>query len=285
MADLFDGAVLPAELEARLRDTNPWWVGKPGPRIPEFRRTTFRQVARKVESGITPCVVVRGPRQVGKTTLQQQLIEHLTESQAVRPTRILRVQFDDMPQLPRKGHLLFDILRWFQHDVLGCTLNESARAGELAYVFLDEVQNLPKWAPSIKSLVDHHDVRVVVTGSSSLRIGMGEDSLAGRITYVDMGPLSLQEISGLRYGTAPSPVIGENDIGRLGTRGFWEDVVAQGNADRAARGVRAFVEKTHYNGAFGILSHHARPSRAARPKVDRDPTLIASLDAVTARTT
>jgi predicted AAA+ superfamily ATPase len=82
-------------------------------------------------------------------------------------------------------------------------LNQAAHDGEQAYIFLDEVQNLPDWAPQLKHLVDAQPVRVVVTGSSALRIEAGRDSLAGRITQVEMGTLLLREIAGLRFGEDP----------------------------------------------------------------------------------
>ena len=66
-------------------------------------------------------------------------------------------------------------------------------------LFLDEVQNFPNWAPQLKSLVDHHTVHVVATGSSALRIEAGRDSLAGRITPIELGTLLLREIVGLRF--------------------------------------------------------------------------------------
>ncbi|MCL6542816.1 MAG: AAA family ATPase [Roseiflexus sp.] len=56
----------------------------------------------------------------------------------------------------------------------------------------------PDWAAQLKALVDHHTLRVVVTGSSALRIEAGRDSLAGRITTIELGTLRLREIAALR---------------------------------------------------------------------------------------
>ncbi|MCA1850991.1 MAG: hypothetical protein LC647_00940 [Beggiatoa sp.] len=53
-------------------------------------------------------------------------------------------------------------------------------------------------------MVDLQPVRMVVTGSSALRIEAGRDSLAGRITTIEMGPLLLREIGQLRdFGEIP----------------------------------------------------------------------------------
>ena len=73
-----------------------------------------------------------------------------------------------------------------------------ANAGRPDYLFLDEVQNLDAWAPQIKNLKDNHGVRALVAGSSSLRIEAGRDSLAGRVTTLEMGPLLLRELDNIK---------------------------------------------------------------------------------------
>ena len=106
----------------------------------------------------------------------------MIRSEGIEPHRILRVQFDELPPLRDLTAPLLAILAWYENRILGETFNEAARAKRPAYVFLDEVQNLAEWAPQLKAIVDHHTLRVVVTGSSALRIEEGRDSLAGRIT-------------------------------------------------------------------------------------------------------
>ena len=72
--DPSDRIRLPAEVDDYLRDANPWWQGKPGRVLPEYRRWIFRTILRKLDARLAPAVVLRGPRQVGKTTLQEQVI-------------------------------------------------------------------------------------------------------------------------------------------------------------------------------------------------------------------
>ena len=222
-------------LEAFLRDTNPWWEGKPGPVLPPYRRWAFASTLRKLEVGLAPVTVIRGPRQVGKTTLQQQIIEHLVSSGGVEGRRILRVQFDEIPSLRGLREPILSIARWFENRVLGMSFNEAARADQPAMLFLDEAQNLTDWAPQVKALVDHHTVRVLVTGSSALRIEAGRDSLAGRITSVELGTLLLREIAGLRFGAELEPLAPENGLEPLGHREFWSEAQAQGTAHRRQR--------------------------------------------------
>jgi predicted AAA+ superfamily ATPase len=148
---------------------------------------------------MTPASVLRGPRRVGKTVLLRQIIESLI-AEAVNPQRILYIAFDELPTLRDLGEPVLAIARWYEREVLATTFNVAAHEGRPAFLFLDEVQNLETWAPQIKSLVDNHAVRVLVTGSSSLRIEAGRDSLAGRISTLDLGPLLLREIAELRFG-------------------------------------------------------------------------------------
>jgi len=211
-----------------MRAFNPWWEGKPAAPVPPFRRWGFDRAFHWLRDGPTPVTVIRGPRQVGKSTLQNQIIESLLKEHHVAANRILRVQFDELSALEKIEQPLHTISSWFENRVLGRTLNEAAHTGEPAYLFLDEVQNLREWAPQLKSLVDHSAVRVLVTGSSALRIEAGRDSLAGRLTVVELGPLRLSEIAGLR-GVGPLPPLLESDqLQRLLDRQTWSDLVAHG---------------------------------------------------------
>lgn len=107
------------------------------------------------------------------------------------------------------------------------------------------------WAPQIKNLVDNHTVRVLVTGSSSLRIEAGRDSLAGRITTLDLGPLLLREIAELRFGHATQP--GWTDIGleSIARAEFWQAAKSQAANEVKMRGqaFTAFCERGAYPAA------------------------------------
>jgi len=246
--DIFDQERLPPELDSFLRDTNPWWESKPGMALPPYRRWAFHTSLRKMKSGLAPVTVLRGPRQVGKTTLQMQLIEHLLKEGGVQAKRILRVQFDEIPSLRGLKEPVLSIARWFQNRILGCTFNEAAAKGTPAYLFLDEVQNLRDWAPQIKSLVDSCTLKVLVTGSSALRIEAGRDSLAGRIAQVELGTLLLREILGLRYHESITPCLPENGLEPLLRMEFWQEIreLGAGNREARDRAFAAFSERGGY---------------------------------------
>ena len=256
--DLFDQVRLPPEIDAHLREINPWWQGLPGRVLPPYRRWVFATMLRRLDAKVAPAIVLRGARQVGKTTLQEQTIQFLLTERRVDPRRILRVQFDELPPLRSIETPILDILRWYQNRILGRTLNEAAHAGEPAYVFLDEVQNLPDWAPQLKALVDHHTVQVVVTGSSALRIEAGKDSLAGRISSLELGTLLLREIAELRYGDRIEPLLPPNGLQPLVDVDLWRGIEANGIVHREARD-RAFAAFSE-RGGYPLV--HTRPEAA-----------------------
>ncbi len=245
---MFDKMRLAPELDAYLRDANPWWENKPGRILPSYRRWAFDVLLRKLKSGLAPAVVLRGARQVGKTTLQEQMIEDLQREKKVEPRRILRVQFEDISSLRGLKEPLLSIARWYENRILGQTFNSAARGGKKAYLFLDEVQNLADWAPQLKALVDHHTLHVVVTGSSALRIEAGRDSLAGRITTLEIGTLLLREIAGLRFGEEIAPFLPQNGLEVLLDSDFWRRLKKHGAqyAEIRNRAFQAFSERGGY---------------------------------------
>jgi predicted AAA+ superfamily ATPase len=246
--DLFDKVRLPPVLDEYLRGANPWWESRPGRVLPAYRRWAFHVLLRKLATGLAPVVLLRGARQVGKTTLLEQAIQHLLAVERVDPRRILRVQFDEIPTLKRLPEPVQSIAAWFQNRILGATFNEAAHAGRPAYLFFDEAQNLPDWAPQVKALVDHHTVHVVVTGSSALRIEAGRDSLAGRVAPLDLGTLLLREVAGLRLGENIEPLLPPNGLDDLARVDFWRQLDAHGEVHRQARdqAFRAFSERGGY---------------------------------------
>jgi len=238
---------LPLELSENLQSLNPWWRNQPGVPLPSFRRWPFPRLKHLLTEGMTPATVIRGPRRVGKTVLLRQIIEEMLRER-VSPARILYVPFDDLPTLAGIREPVLAMARWFERHVLGCSFNEAATRGTTAFLFFDEVQNLDAWAEQVKNLCDNHAVHVLVTGSSSLRIEAGRDSLAGRVTSLDLGPLTLREIAGLRFGHFEAPYWGDNELDKLASVQFWTQAVAHGECQAQARleAFRVFSERGAY---------------------------------------
>jgi predicted AAA+ superfamily ATPase len=241
------GLHLTQELEDFLREANPWWIGKPMRPLPEFRRWLFDHTLQRLESGLAPVTVLRGPRQVGKTTLQKQIIAHLLNEEKVNPKNIFHIQFDEILSLKGLKDPILSICRWFQSRILEKTFNESAKNGQTVYIFLDEVQNLTDWSPQVKSLVDQHSVRVFLTGSSALRIEQGRDSLAGRITTLELGTLLLREVADLQNFGKIAPMIALNGLKELTQKDFWISVKRHGESCKEARD-KAFLSFSERGG-------------------------------------
>jgi predicted AAA+ superfamily ATPase len=237
-ASLFD--LGDAGSERLLHEMNPWWRGLQVPNLQPTRRWAYDSLVRGMQSQLAPIVVLRGPRQVGKSTLQAQVIDDLL-AKGVDPVRILRVQFDDLKSLHRRDQPILEIVWWYADHVLKAAL--SAQAPTPIYLFLDEVQNLKDWAPQLKHLVDMQPVRALVTGSSALRIEAGRDSLAGRIHMIELGPLLLREIAQFRQLSAPPAYHPPNGLGPLKEKAFWTGLRAFGERHMAMR-----------NSAFALFS-------------------------------
>lgn len=214
----------------------------------------FTRLLRQMENGPSPISVLRGPRQVGKTTLQEQIIAELCSRRGFDARRILRVQFDDILPLRGLQMPIQEICNWFESRVLRQTFNQAARAGVPAFVFLDEVQNLPNWAPELKNLVDTRAVRVLVTGSSALRIEAGRDSLAGRISTIELGPLLLREVAALRRNEIIPPLLPDNGPDRLGDQSTWTALQRHGVHHAPARD-RAFCHWSE-RGGYPLAQRH-----------------------------
>jgi uncharacterized protein len=235
-------------LLADLSRMNPWWRGDPPPPTPRTRRHLVGQIHRRLDLGLAPILVVRGPRQVGKSTAQLHVIEDLLGG-GVAAAQVFRVQFDDLSSVAALGdEPILRLVDWYEKAVLHTTLNTLARGGTRVFLFLDEVQNLPDWDVQLKFLVDHASLHAVVTGSSSLRIERGRDSLAGRITTLEVGTLTLGEIAAFSGADLRDPLLGDNGIDRLADPAFWAETERNGRARAAERdrAFRAFSERGGY---------------------------------------
>ncbi len=121
-----------------------------------------------------PVVGLLGPRQCGKTTLSREFIDNPD-------------YFFDLEST-------IDLNR-LQRDPQGILGNAKG------LVIIDEVQHMPEIFPLLRHLVDQPSNRAefLLLGSASPElINKSGESLAGRITYVELGPLQMDEVGTIR---------------------------------------------------------------------------------------
>ncbi|HCU24432.1 MAG TPA: hypothetical protein DF383_05380 [Deltaproteobacteria bacterium] len=210
-----------------LERMNPWWRNLPLPQIPMTRRHLVSMIHRRLDLRLAPIIVVRGPRQIGKTTAQLHVVQDLLNGK-IRPENIFRVQCDELPELISLSEPILRLVDWYEDNILRKKLNQAAQAGEKTFLFFDEVQNLKDWAPQLKALVDSSTTQAVVTGSSALRIELGRDSLAGRISTIEAGVLSLTEIAMFHGVDLGPPFLRDNGLEPLTHLDFWRELKLDG---------------------------------------------------------
>jgi predicted AAA+ superfamily ATPase len=182
---------LSAEAIQVLRDLNPWWadpkVVRPEP--PAYRRPIIRELLARLSQPKGLIEVVRGPRQVGKTTGIHQIIQDLLAS-GIRSNDILFVRFD-LEVLREEPAALRSILSWYVAEVR----RRPPEDGQPPLVFLDEVHKLRRWHEEVKHVGDSLRLRMLLTGSSSVLVARGgRESLAGRTFTTELPPFSFREV-------------------------------------------------------------------------------------------
>ncbi|MFZ3132480.1 MAG: ATP-binding protein [Desulfosporosinus sp.] len=126
--------------------------------------------------------VVTGIRRCGKSTLFLLFRAHLKEC-GVEDNQIISVNFEDIANEP-----LLDYRKLYDY------VTERIIPGKMAYVFLDEIQNVPQFEKAVDSLFIQDNVDVYITGSNA-RMLSGELTtlLSGRYMEISMLPLSFAE--------------------------------------------------------------------------------------------
>lgn len=144
-----------------------------------YPRDIYLQLEKEVE---TPeATVITGMRRVGKSTALRHLFPLVKSSN--------KAMFDLEDPAVRQ---IFDIEDyesiWQRLAPSGIT--PDARA----YLFLDEIQNLPQLTSLVKYLIDHYRTKFFLTGSSSYYLkNLFPQSLSGRKLVFEMFPLSFRE--------------------------------------------------------------------------------------------
>lgn len=128
--------------------------------------------------------VVAGPRQVGKTTLVQQVVDS-----SRLPAHVVSA---DQPTL--RGQ------EWIEQQWQAARIMAAEAGPSGSVLVLDEIQKMPRWSEAVKRLWDEDSrhrrkLKVVVLGSAPLLIAHGlTESLAGRFELLHLPHWSYAEM-------------------------------------------------------------------------------------------
>jgi len=126
-------------------------------------------------------IVITGMRRVGKTTMMRMIFDKIPSENKL---------FFDLDN-PRQ-QLDFDVIDYDtipeRIEKYGINLNEKV------YLFLDEIQSMPKIPSVVKYLIDHYKIKFFLSGSASYYIrNMFTESLAGRKYIFELFPFNFHE--------------------------------------------------------------------------------------------
>ena len=142
-----------------------------------YRRSQYNTVKQRVEEPRSFIQVLAGPRQVGKSTLINQVLETLTV-----PHTLLAA--DGVPSADN---------RWIGEEWEAVRSGMDIRGEGEHLLVIDEIQKLANWSEAVKKEWDRdtreeRNLKVVLLGSSRLLLMQGlSESLAGRFELIRMG--------------------------------------------------------------------------------------------------
>lgn len=183
-------------LEAVLAPYNPWWIANDwDANLPDYHRPVVAEILGDL-SELPQIISVTGPRRVGKSTVLRHVISELIRQGKSRPERIVYFSLDDPEVFSSEDT---------QRVVLDLLFDRFATPAEITYVFLDEIQRLPRWELFLKKAYDlKRPLRFVISGSASSPIfRSSQESLLGRIKDRHLLPFSFREYCEYRLRERP----------------------------------------------------------------------------------
>src|SRR3989339_926340 len=130
-----------------------------------YIKKNLQEAIRKKQS----CLIV-GPRQVGKTTLVNMLLQSIQEKmEYLLQDPTLRIELEKDP-----GKIIRQVDATQRHQL----------------VFIDEAQKIPDLFDAVQLLIDQKKAHCILTGSSARKLRRsGANLLPGRIKRLYMDPL------------------------------------------------------------------------------------------------
>ena len=166
-------------LASSLYDDNPWWIDQKSinneSRIKEWSSSSIKwdpRIRQTFDFTNDILYSLRGPRQVGKTTLLKlQIREFLAKG--VNPWNIMYYAFD----VDNSSKNMVEITENY------LTNTARRRGRDRTFLFLDEVSKVKNWQDGIKRLKDAgklDNCTIIVTGSHMIDLKKSLENLTGR---------------------------------------------------------------------------------------------------------
>lgn len=150
-----------------------------------FKRSHFQELIKRLKEPKRFIQVITGPRQVGKTTLVQQVIKEIQ-----LPT--MYISADAIANTD---------LTWLDQQWQNARLKLKTNQYSELILVIDEIQKIPNWSEVVKAnwdsdKIEKINIKVVLLGSSRLLIQEGlSESLTGRFETIYMGHWSFSEMN------------------------------------------------------------------------------------------
>lgn len=210
------------------------------------RETYLEQI--NFEFDVNPAVAILGPRQCGKTTLAKQYIAK-------------------NDNFPRQNY--FDLEN---NEDLQRLVDPTLTLRQLTgLILIDEIQKRPELFPTLRVLIDDASLkqRYLILGSASRDlIKQSSETLAGRISYVELPPFTLREVNDMnrlwiRGGFPRSYLAKSNDISfawrKAYIKTYLEKDIPQLGLRIPAENLRRFwMMLAHYHGCIFNVAEIAR---------------------------
>lgn len=161
-----------------ITNLNPWWVNpfaiQEDKKIKEFESKKYKYYSPLLNFEFKPnnLYSLRGPRQLGKTTIIKLLIRKLLLKEKINPLAVFFWSCEDIPDYEKLVELI--------QEYLDLKIEKNV---ETAYIFLDEISFVKDWQRGIKLLVDRGYLEkccVILTGSNIIDLKTSLERLPGR---------------------------------------------------------------------------------------------------------
>lgn len=176
-------------------------------------------------------VALIGLRRAGKTTVLYQIMDEI-ESKGVPKEAMLHMNFEEPAIAPT---LSLEAL-----DQIYRTYREEIYPTGKAYLFFDEIQNVPNWEKWVRARNESEEIKIFITGSSANLMSRELATvLTGRHVEFYVTPFSFKEILRLRDIKIPEfklkinpPPLIQNVLKEYLTWGGFPEVILSNDIDR-----------------------------------------------------